>query len=261
MTHRKDVDAFVAIVSHRRPQNVADMYEKIDGGATWYVADEQDLRDYTTEVTKHDLENVEIKIASGLCHSRNEALKDAWKLNIPCVMLDDDLKKLKLATVLDAPSEALGKGQTLTKSTCDITFASTVELMRTRLKDTKNMIKLAGVAPTTNLFYFDPKKLINTASFIIASFIMVLPNELYFDEEFKTKEDYDYTLQHIQKYGGVLRNNDIFAEFAHYTNKGGVVQYRTAKIEQESIKRLQSKWGSAIRINKRRENEILLNVR
>ena len=47
--------------------------------------------------------------------------------------------------------------------------------------------------------------------------------------------------------------------FKHYSNKGGAVDYRTTKLEQETINYLVKKWGDCIRLNTKRENEILLN--
>ena len=87
---------------------------------------------------------------------------------------------------------------------------------------------------------------------------MVKPCELYFDESFKTKEDYDYTLQHIKKFGGVTRCDTILANFDHYSNAGGVVDYRTSEVEQNSINTLKKKWGELISDNPKRPNEILI---
>jgi predicted dienelactone hydrolase len=85
------------------------------------------------------------------------------------------------------------------------------------------------------------------------------PSAPRFDTELKLKEDYDYTAQHIALHGVVARCDFIFASFKHRTNAGGAVAYRTPEVEQESIKRLQDKWGDAIRLNPRRENEILFD--
>jgi len=47
------------------------------------------------------------------------------------------------------------------------------------------------------------------------------------------------------------------AKFAHRSNSGGAVSYRTPELEQAAIDRLTSKWGDAIVPNPRRPNEIL----
>lgn len=90
--------------------------------------------------------------------------------------------------------------------------------------------------------------------------MMIWPCDLFFDEKLRLKEDYDYTAQHIKKFGGVVRANGILATFAHRKNKGGVVAIRTAEIEQESILRLMQKHPGFFKENPRRANEILMKV-
>ena len=57
----------------------------------------------------------------------------------------------------------------------------------------------------------------------------------------------------FSRYGGYLNT------FKHYSNKGGAVTYRTNNLEQETINYLKQKWGACIKLNPKRENEILLN--
>ena len=83
------------------------------------------------------------------------------------------------------------------------------------------------------------------------------PNEIRFDEQLTLKEDYDFTLQHIQKYGTVRYQKYLFT-FQHYSNKGGAVDIRNDKEEQKNIMILKSKWGDKIRLNTKRKNEILI---
>ena len=119
--------------------------------------------------------------------------------------------------------------------------------------------KLGGLPPTSNTLNYKEHKRVQTSHFIVADFIIVKPCELFFDENLTLKEDYDYTLQHIEKYGEVTRVEYILAEFAHKSNSGGAVAVRTPELEQKNIEFLISKWGHGrIMINKKRENEIVL---
>ena len=88
--------------------------------------------------------------------------------------------------------------------------------------------------------------------------IFVKPCDVFFDEKLSLKEDYDYTLQHLQKYGNCFRYQKYLFTFDHYTNKGGAVDYRTNDEEQKTIRYLMSKWGDKIRLNTKRKNEILI---
>lgn len=50
-------------------------------------------------------------------------------------------------------------------------------------------------------------------------------------------------------------------EFQHYSNKGGAVSYRDEQEEQRNIALLKEKWGTAVRDNPKRKNEILLKIK
>jgi len=158
--------------------------------------------------------------------------------------MDDDMMKIEMAA---------GKGnKALT------TIKHVIGEMESALEGSG--MNLAGVAPTPNDFYYNPNKPFSFRNFVIASLMAIKPCGIWFDEKLRTKEDYDYTLQHINKFGGAVRLNYILASFRHYGNKGGVVDYRTSDLEQESIAYLKKKWPSCIMDNPRRENEILLSL-
>tara|TARA_R110001606_G_scaffold9057_2_gene39512 strand:- start:71 stop:814 length:744 start_codon:yes stop_codon:yes gene_type:complete len=71
-------------------------------------------------------------------------------------------------------------------------------------------------------------------------------SDLRYDENLPLKEDYDFTLQNIKKYGGCLRVN-----FANYDVKqseqvGGCADYRNLEYEKEQFFALQNKWGKDV---------------
>lgn len=228
----------LGIISAKRPDNVKKTIKFLGGlEHTWYVA-KGDAESYKNAGAINVIES------GKLCESRNTILDDAFKDNKTCVELSDDLVSLKFA---------YSKIETKNIDT----IHPFIEYMLGHL-DNSNL-KLAGINPTANAFYFNPLMPIKTTHFIIGDFIVIKPTTLRFDEEFKTKEDYDYTLQHIELYGGVIRCDELLCKFNHYTNKGGVVDIRTPQVEQESINRLKNKWGNIIKNNPKRVNEILLN--
>ena len=228
-----------AIISHLRPENVEKMEQTtgIPEKLNWYVGKGE----------KKDYDHAEGQVIEGgsLCHARNKALRMANAESKYCLMLDDDLSDIQMFNAV---------------TTSSLSFDNLVRDMYNILHSLP--LFLAGVSATGNHFYFDPTKPISTKHFIIASCMLSkYPTEVFFDEQFKTKEDYDLTLQHIKKYGGVARINYLAPRFQHYTNKGGVVEYRTNEVEQDSITKLKKKWGDTIRPNTRRgPNEILLKI-
>jgi hypothetical protein len=227
---------WIGVISTKRPGNIEKMNEKINVEATWYVGNNE----------KNDYRSAKKVIESGgLCESRNRILLEAFKRGLTAVELSDDLKGLSLA--IDKENKR------------NMDFTESLDLIYNRMVE--HGAYYGGCAPTDNLFYFNPDKKISFTKFIVGDFILIRSCDIFFDENLKLKEDYDYTLQHLYKYEKVLRCNDILASFLHRSNKGGAVAVRTSDLEQESIKRLHDKWGEQIVLNPRRENEILMKYK
>lgn len=230
---------YLSVISTKRPFNVARMNSLV-GAATWYVG-EGETSTYTASGS------VVAKESKGLCAARNQALTDAFERGLPCVQLSDDLKQVRKMTY-----SMVGKKYVASP----ILFKRCITYI---LEEMENAgARLGGVAPTTNPLNYNPRRPVATSHFIVGDFLVVVPTILKFDGSMTLKEDYDYTLQHLAKYGVVARCDAILAEFQHYTNEGGAVDVRTPQREQENIRHLKSKWGSAIVDNPRRENEVLL---
>jgi hypothetical protein len=188
---------------------------------------------------KHGCKNV---FETGtLMQSRNAALDMAFNENKICVQLSDDLKKV-----------TTNKNFTLKKQV-DVDFAIR-ELIKVFMK--VEGVYLMGIPPTSNDFF--AKSLISKNTFCIGDMLFIKPNDLRFDTSLTLKEDYDYTLQHLEKFNNTFRYQKFLFEFEHYKNKGGAVDYRTEKEEQKNILLLFQKWGDKIRLNPKRKNEILI---
>jgi hypothetical protein len=229
------MNAHIAIISARRPHAVKKMQE-FAPNATWYVA-HGESRAYEEAGAANVIE------AGSLVTARNYALEDAFDQGLPCLQLSDDLQKLQIIKL----NKELGP-------------TNLDNLLKTF--DTQanwHGVKLVGVAPTTNPFFFHEKRAIQNTHFCIGDMIYVLPSTPRFDPNIYSKEDYDFTAQHIMEYDGVARLDYVFATFLHYTNAGGAVGIRNEESEQEVRRRLIAKWGSAIKLNKKRKNEILFD--
>ena len=226
----------VYIISNERPQAVQKMQALLgDIKPTWVVGKGAEKL-YRAMGAERVIEG------GNLMNSRNAALENAFSLKTTCVQLSDDLKGLK---------RAVDK-----KQTAELTVEQAIRLMISEL-ESKDLY-LAGVAPTANPYFYNPDKRVRTDKFIVGDFIVVRPSEQRFDTNMTLKEDYDFTMQHIVAHGGVVRYDAILAEFAHRTNSGGAVSYRTPNKEQFNIDYLKEKWPGAIVDNPKRPNEILL---
>jgi hypothetical protein len=87
-------------------------------------------------------------------------------------------------------------------------------------------------------------------SVILAPFCVHLNNPLRYEERFILKDDYDFSIQQMNKYRRNLRLNQYF-----YVNNmagsgsgqpGGTSTYRNLVREMDQIKLLQKKWGKGI---------------
>ena len=67
-----------------------------------------------------------------------------------------------------------------------------------------------------------------------------------YDEKLPLKEDYDISLQHLHKHGGVFRVNYMWYEAKQSQQPGGCATYRNLDREKEQFQLLQKKWGSDV---------------
>jgi hypothetical protein len=179
-----------------------------------------------------------------LIDSRNWALDNAFAQGKICVQLSDDLNWVKLNKNF-GQSVKLDLLKVL-ESLCNV-FQKVPTL-------------LMGVPPTNNSFY--AQKLVSVNTFCVGDCFFVKPSSPRFDKNLTLKEDYDFTLQYIfTQQGGCFRYQKYVFDFKHQYNKGGVCDFRNKEKEQKNILYLMQKWGENIKINPKRENEILLKIK
>ncbi len=176
----------------------------------------------------------------GLLDQRNQALQHAYEENANCVQIDDDLVEVRINN-FDGK-----KGDLVSFEEAYNDFISFAE---------NSKAQLIGMPPTNNPFF--AKKEVQNNAFCIASFMLAKPTSLRFDENLSLKEDYDYTLQHIKEYGLVQRYQKYLFTFRHYSNTGGVVDYRNDELENKNMMYLLKKWGGALKMHPKRKNEVL----
>lgn len=232
------MEYLITCISHNRHENIKDFFKKVGtDNIIFFVKDNIDKINYIEQGAKN------VIISGSLMDSRNSSLKYCFDMNKICIQLSDDLEKIMI-------NDFSGK-----RTHKYIDVVGVLNDIIPEFIDSKYYF--AGFPPTDNPFFALNK--IETNKFIVGDFILVKPNELIFDKNLKLKEDYDYTLQHIRKYGGCFRYGKYLNTFKHYSNKGGAVDYRTNELEQSTINYLKNKWGECIKENTKRENEILLN--
>ena len=236
----KELGTYIGVVSYKRPHNVKKLHEVLGTDqVTWYVRPEEEkLYQDQGAITKS-------VVYKTLGDKRNKVLQDGK--NQDTIFMDDDIDRFRYA--IDKKREL------------PATFKSVVEEMKYRLNETPN-VKLCGVNSIARPFFFDPLRPISLTNFCVGTICLVKKGStILHDIQFKMKEDYDFTLQHIKQYGSALRLNYVMVLAGHWNNKGGQTEIRTDKLMDKDIKKLQAKWGRSIRLNPKRPHEILLSVR
>jgi hypothetical protein len=208
--------------------------------ATWVVPPGQQ-----TAYSRAGVHAEPIGSATSVAKARNAALEAAFEHYATCIMLDDDLTRLRWA---------LKPG---TNSVRELAFEDAATHIVHSLAE-EPTCRLAGANSTDNAYFV--RKAFSTRLFIPTAFMVVEPNPLRFDEQLPMREDYDYCCQHIEKFGSALRCNRVLPSFTYKTNSGGMQEHRTEETSERSIEILTAKWPQWIKRNPRRPGEVLMRV-
>jgi hypothetical protein len=232
------LDCHIAVISHKRPQNIKPIIELI-GDCTFYV-NKGELQTYLNAGAKNVVE-----CGDNICQARNKAIKDAREHNLPSIQVSDDLKSLKTVR--------LENGKHIVEKT---DFISVVDIMVTELLNKGYFY--GGVAVTTNRLNYTGQDF-SYDKLIVCDLVCMMPSGYFFDEEMYLKEDYDMTITQLLETGGVVRCNQFLCDFPHRENDGGANTYRNNESEDNATKRIYGKWGELIKPHSKREGQISLN--
>ncbi|KAH7409079.1 hypothetical protein BKA64DRAFT_773690 [Cadophora sp. MPI-SDFR-AT-0126] len=225
----------IYIISSGRPKNVQRMQRQHlpNLAVTWIVPFPQ-IYDYKSAGALKVITCGKSALGQDLCPSRNLALQHAFDQNLACVQLSDDL--IKMSWWVRDRSNSLERKR--------LSIATATEIILKQLK--LDNFHLGGGMPTNNTFWAQSSskqgdltnKAYTTHHFILGDFMVIRPSHLRFNENLSLKEDYEYTVQHIKEYGGVVRCFQILGKWQHYTNEGVVVRYRMDEEEVRNIRLL-----------------------
>jgi len=230
-------DYIITCISHKRPENVPEVF-KTSGtdDIVFVVNNQEDKINYQRNGAK------KVIIGGSLVGNRNAALDYCFAFNKICVQIDDDLINISV-------NDFTGKRTKQYVKLIDVLDKLIPEFIQS-----KHLF--AGAPPTENPFFATKQSQENIL--ITAPFTLTKPNQIRFDNNLKLKEDYDYTLQHI-KSGGCIRYHKYLFNFKRYGNTGGAVSYRTDILEKQAVDYLLTKWEGALKLNPKRQNELLIN--
>ena len=106
--------------------------------------------------------------------------------------------------------------------------------------------RMWGVNQNTDAMSYREYQPLSLSYTILGPFQGHLKHDLKFDERVGTKDDYDMSLQQLQKYHMIMRWNKYHYICAHGDNQGGIVSYRSKAREIEYCEAIMEKWGKKI---------------
>lgn len=179
-------------------------------------------------------------IQGNLCRIRNHILNTEFNNGVDAVcLIDDDMKAMNYFDK-DFKSDFEYENYLLhTDNFIDfiINYSYLCEQFN---------FKLWGVNALSDPMAYRPYIPFSTTSYIGGPFSVHLKNPLRYDERLPLKEDYDLTLQHMNKYRGCLRVNKYHYNVKQNTQSGGCASYRNSEKEKEQLLLLIKKWGNKI---------------
>ena len=208
-----------------------------------YVIPESQAEKYITEKGRDESRFILIPD----CEDGNIAKKRNWILkNIPrpLIMIDDDVTSLMMTDgAVDDYFKTHGKAKErvmLTPEEAISVFESTANLAY------EWGCPMFGFNLNTDGRNYQQYKPFSLTQPILGPCSGHLFHDLLYDERMDLKEDYDMSIQALNKYRKILRFNKFAVDADHKSNKGGCVSYRTIERERNACRAIEKKWGTKI---------------
>lgn len=259
----------ICVVSARRAQkpeglkDIATVQAKFTTAGikpTWYV-DAASLKDYQALGLK-------AVVGGKLTAARNLALHDAEVQRKVCVQVSDDVScwEYRHGPQATEKGDDASNAAHAAAARYLISPVAAARFMVAKLRALraarggKQGPRLAGVYPLGSCSRTFGHHEHGMKHFILGDFFVADRSPIRFDPEMTLKEDYDFTCQHMAKYGAVLRLNRMTISAKHQTNAGGAVAQRDKKGQEEdrNIAILQRKWPRAFSAHRARKHEVIL---
>jgi len=218
----------VCAPSYKRPKAVDTL--KYLPSVKIYVA-ESEADSYRENNPPKNIVAVPDSFQGNVCRIRNKIL-DENKGKIACI-IDDDLRAIYWF-----------EGKERKKIANENEFYNFL-LKYSILADDLG-VKLWGINVNPDKQCYREYTPFSMVSYIGSPFMVHMDTDLRFDERFSLKEDYDFTLQALNKYRKVLRVNKYSYEVKQMEQTGGCATYRNVDRERAQLVMLREKWGKKI---------------
>lgn len=212
--------------------------------------DEDEFGQYKKENSNADIISCPKGIQGNLCRVRNYILEQEFLRGMDAVLLIDD----DLQYIARFENEGNFGYKNYKINSDELLFV--LEKYSTLAKDWGAFFW--GVNCVQEPWAYSHNNPFSTRAYIGGPFQCFLRgNDCWYDESLPLKEDYDMTLQQVNKHRIALRVNSMHYVCDQSTSKGGCASYRNIEREKEQIIRLQKKWGrNIVRIDKKNRSSI-----
>jgi len=219
----------VCVPSYKRPRvKTLDYYP----AASVYVC-ETEADEYREANKGADIVALPVGVQGNLCRARNWILDNESEKFEAIIIIDDDIKGFYHFSQ---------KNRYLIEPMEVDAFLQKWAFLAKELG-----VKFFGLNVNTDAQNYREYTPFSTLSYIGGPFQGFLKgNVLRYDEGLPLKEDYDMTLQQLNKYRKVLRFNMACYSAKQSKQKGGCAAYRNFDRELEQLRKLQKKWGTKI---------------
>lgn len=179
-------------------------------------------------------------VQGNLCRVRNHIIKCEFERGMDVVaIVDDDMEGMYYFE-----TDEIGFAYTRHKVESE-NFMAFLEKHSQMAKDIG--AKFWGVNVNSDGQCYRQYAPISTTSYIGGPFQVFLEgNQCLYDEALPLKEDYDMTLQQLNRERIALRFNKFFYNVRQSSQAGGCAAYRNYEREKQQLEALQRKWGKKI---------------
>ena len=227
----------INIPSYRRP--VVKSLELVPMAKVWVC--ETEAEEYKKENPNANIIAVPSHVQGNLCRIRNYILDREFENGMDVVaIIDDDISRI-----------GYWQGVSSSKKNKNTHFLMGEEVPNMILNKSRLVREWGayfwGININPDQQCYRSYSPFSTKSYIGGPFQVFLKGgKLRYDESLPLKEDYDMTLQQLNKHRIAIRFNKYFYEAKQSAQTGGCATYRNREREMSQLRDLQKKWGDKI---------------
>ena len=248
------MDYVIAIPTYGRSNKIAEdtlavlrRYGIPNGKIHLFVDNQKEFDDYTANVPRDLYGKIVITYKKGSISVIRNFIVDYFEENQKIISMDDDVKAF----------------QTLDKKNNLVDLASLTALIEKGFAlCAEHKCSLWGVYPVANGYYMKSNKEYSTdLKFIVGSFMAFTNRKIKCRMNFK--EDYELSIENFLRDHKVVRFNRVCIKFKMYSKNGGIGKSQEERLQDNirAAKWLLQKYPKWVKLNARREGEVLLNKR